>query len=248
MRAHAEIAGRYDRHLGEEIVMTFDRHNRNRRGSALSLAAVLLVAGLAAHATSGAAWIMFAGDPQHTAVSAVASQPLETIRWSTPVDLAPPSGEILIHYGSPLATPSNTIIVPIKTGPTGGFSVEALNGQNGAAIWSQTTDYVLPLHNWTPSYSPALTPGNRLYFAGAGGTVYLRDNPDSIGSTGGQMAFFGMTNYLADRSNYDAKVFVDTPITSDSAGNIYFGFRTSGTTLLGLQSGVARIDTSGNGT
>lgn len=228
--------------------MSSDTHNRNRRAGGLSLAAVLLAAGLVVRATSGpAAWIMFAGDPQHTAVSAVASQPLETIRWSTPVDLAPPPGSILIHYGSPLATPSNTIIVPVKTG-TGGFRVDARNGQNGALIWSQITDYILPLHNWTPSYSPALTPGDRLYFAGAGGTVYFRDNVDSSGSTGGQLAFFGMANYLANPGSYNATVFVDTPITSDSAGNIYFGFRTSGTAPLGLQSGIARIDAIGNGT
>src|SRR5436190_13650264 len=149
--------------------MSSDPHSRNRRARALSLAVVLIAAGLIVRATSApAAWLMLAGDPQHSAVSAVASQPLGTIRWSTPVDLAPPTGEILIHYGSPLATPSNTIIVPVKTGSTGGFRVEARNGQNGALIWSQTTDYILPLHNSTPSYSPALTPGNRLYFAGAG--------------------------------------------------------------------------------
>ena len=229
--------------------MSSDTYSRNRRAGVLSLAVVLLAAGLVVRATSGpAAWIMFAGDPQHTAVSAVASQPLGTIRWSTPVDLAPPANEILIHYGSPLATPSNTIIVPVKTGSTGGFRVEARNGQNGALIWSQTTDYILPQHNWTPSYSPALTTGNRLYFAGAGGTVYFRDDVDSSGSTGGQLAFFGMANYQANQSTYDATVFVDTPITSDSAGNIYFGFRTSGTAPLGLQSGIARIDAIGNGT
>ena len=141
--------------------MSSDMHNRNRRAGALALAAVLLAPGLVVRATSGpAAWTMFAGDPQHTAVSAVASQPLEAIRWSTPVDLAPPAGSILIHYGSPLATPNNTIIVPVKTGSAGGFRVDARNGQDGALIWSQTTDYILPLHNWTPSYSPALTPGN----------------------------------------------------------------------------------------
>ena len=140
--------------------MRSDTHNRNRRAGALSLAAVLLAAGLVVRATSGpAAWIMFAGDPQHTAVSAVGAQPLETIRWSTPVDLAPPTGTILIHYGSPLATPSNTIIVPVKTGSTGGFRVDARNGQNGALIWSQNTDYILPQHNWTPSGRPGLLAG-----------------------------------------------------------------------------------------
>ena len=229
--------------------MTSDSHNRNPRARALSLAAVLLVGGLVVRAVSGpAAWMMYAGDPQHTAVSAVASEPLETIRWTTPVDLAPPSGTILIHYGSPLVTPSNTIVVPVKTGTSGGFRVDARNGQNGALIWSQTTDYVLPPHNWMPSYSPALTPGNRLYFAGAGGTVYFRDNVDSSSSSGGQLAFFGMTNYQANPGNYNAMVFVDTPITSDSAGNIYFGFRTNGTAPLDLQSGIARIDAIGNGT
>src|SRR6266487_4686876 len=230
--------------------MSSDTHNRNRRAGALSLAAALLAAGLIVRATSApAAWLMLAGDPQHTAVSAVVAVSLKKKSWSTPVDLAPPANEILIHYGSPLATPSNTIIVPVKTGSTGGFRVEARNGQNGALIWSQTTDYILPAHSWTPSYSPALTTGNRLYFAGAGGTVYFRDDVDSSGSTGGQLAFFGMANYQANQSTYDATVFVDTPITSDGAGNIYFGFRTSGTPPLpGLQSGIARIDAAGNGT
>jgi hypothetical protein len=69
----------------------------------------------------------FAGDPEHTAISAGASQPLEVIHWSTPVDLAPPSGTIPIHYGSPLVTPANTVIVPVKTGNTGGFKVDARN-------------------------------------------------------------------------------------------------------------------------
>jgi hypothetical protein len=196
-----------------------------------------------------AAWTTFAGNPQHTAVSAVASQPLETIRWSTPVDLAPPSGEILIHYGSPLVTPANTVILPVKTGSGEGYKVEARTALDGSLIWSQNTDYILPPHNWTPSYSPTLTPSNRLYFPGAGGTVYFRDNVDSGGPpTIGQLAFFGLSNYLIDPAGFNSTVFIDTPITSDSAGNIYCGFRTNSGAPLGLQSGVARIDASGNGT
>jgi hypothetical protein len=80
--------------------------------------------------------------------------------------------ELLIHYGSPLITRSNTVIVPVKTGTAGGFVVEALVAANGATNWVCATDYILPPHNWTPSFSPALTPKNRLYFPGGGGTVY----------------------------------------------------------------------------
>ncbi len=58
--------------------------------------------------------------------------------------------------------------------------------------------------------------GNRLYFAGAGGTFYFRDNVDSSGSTGGQLAFFDLVNYQASPASYNATVFVDTPITSDT--------------------------------
>ena len=63
-------------------------------------------------------WSGHAHDPQHTAVSRVASQPLSRIKWQTPVDLAPQySGtNLLVHYGSPLITRQNTVLIPVKTG------------------------------------------------------------------------------------------------------------------------------------
>src|SRR5213594_348694 len=126
-------------------------------------------------------WNNHSRDSQHTALSSVASQPLNAVRWQTPVDLIPQySGDdLLIHYGSPLSTLANTIVIPVKTNASGGFRVEGRNGANGSLIWTQPTDYVLPPHNWTPSYSPTLTPSERLYFAGAGGTVLYRDNLDA---------------------------------------------------------------------
>lgn len=221
-----------------------------RRALAVGVAGLLLGALSVTGATPAeAAWTTFAGNQQHTAVSSAAAQPLEAIHWSTPVDLAPPSGDILVHYGSPLATAANTIITPVKTGSLGGYKVDARRGADGSLIWSQTTDYILPPHNWTLSYSPVLAPTNRLYFAGAGGTVYFRDSVDSGGPpSSGQLAFFGIANYLANPGPFNSMVFVNTPITSDRNGNIYFGFRTSGTAPLGLQSGIARIDANGNGT
>jgi len=68
-------------------------------------------------------WQGYALDPQHTALSPVASASLGLIHWQTPVDLNPQysGGDLLIHYGSPLVTSSNTVLVPVKTGASGGF-------------------------------------------------------------------------------------------------------------------------------
>src|SRR5271170_4943056 len=73
------------------------------------------------------AWLTHSHDEQHTALSTVESQPLDAIHWHVPVDLDPPKGEIFIHYGSPLVTAANTVIVPVKTGANS-FRVEAHDG------------------------------------------------------------------------------------------------------------------------
>ncbi len=199
----------------------------------------------------GTAWLSYAHDAQHTGISAFASQSLGLIRWQTPVDLAPQydGDDLLIHYGSPLVTTANTVIVPVKTGTEEGFAVEGLNGADGALKWWLDTDYLLPPHRWTPSFSPVLTAGGRLYFAGAGGTLYYVDAPDADGATiTGQVVFYGLENYLADPNTYNNTVFINTPLTADAAGNLYFGFRVLGATPLDLRSGIARIDTNGTGT
>jgi hypothetical protein len=132
---------------------------------------------------AAAVWSGYGGNPQHTALSTVASQSLQTIRWSTPVDQNPQySGtDLFIHYGSPSVTQANTVIVPIKTGATGGFEVEAFNGGTGSPLWTQTTDYIVPTSEWTPSFSGVLSSNGRYYFPGAGGTVYYINNPDTPG-------------------------------------------------------------------
>jgi hypothetical protein len=159
------------------------------------------------------------------------------------------TGELFIHYGSPLITRSNTVIVPVKTTAAGGFRIESHVGSTGATNWMAYTDYILPPHWWTPSCSPTLTLKNRLYFPGAGGTVYYCDSPDSTNLPAiGQIAFYGLTNYNANTNAYLSNVFIDTPITSDRYGNIYFGFEVTGSTPLNLQGGIARIDVNGTGT
>ncbi len=171
-------------------------------------------------------WSSYAGNPQHTALSTVASQSLDTIRWQTPVDLNPQysGNDLLIHYGSPIVTAANTVIVPVKTGASGGFQIVGRRGSDGSVLWAQTSDYVLPPHNWVPSYSPALTPNNRVYFPGIGGSIYYIDNPDTPGATlSGQIFFYGSSNYSSALE--DGSVFINTPVTTDSAGDVYFGFQ-----------------------
>ena len=194
----------------------------------------------------------FAGNAQHTSVYQPTAQNLNTIRWSTTIDLNP--GDFA-HYGSPLITSENTVLVPVKTA-TDGFQVNAFDGSNGAAKYTLTTDYVLPSHDWIPVYNPCLATGSfgtRLYYAGRGGTIYYIDSPDAVahGAPVHQVFYTTLANYLANAASYNSTIFINTPITADSNGNVFFGFRVSGTApapLSTTQSGFARIDPNGNAT
>ncbi|HEV7747581.1 MAG TPA: Ig-like domain repeat protein [Pyrinomonadaceae bacterium] len=196
----------------------------------------------------------FAGNAQHTSSYPAPAQNLNTFKWIASVDLNNTGG--LIHYGAPLVTAANTVLVPVKTGATGGFQVSAFNGANGAAKYTLATDYILPAHNWIPAYNPTIATGSfgtRLYYAGAGGTILHVNNPDS--NTPGvpvrEVFYTSLSNYNANATAFNNSIFVNTPITADSQGNIYFGFRVQGTApapLNTMQSGFARIDPNGIGT
>jgi len=194
-------------------------------------------------------WTSFGHDPQHGAIATVPGQPLNTNHWTTPVDFYS-SYSGTAHYSSPLITRSNTVLLAVKTAETNGWVMKAFVPSNGAVKWAQGTDYqVPPQHVWMPECAPTLTPKNRLYFPGGGGTVYYCDNPDATNAvTAGQMAFYGLANYQSDTNAYLNSVYIDTPITSDRYGDIFFGFQVTGSNPLGLQSGLARIDFNGTGT
>src|SRR5262249_18280048 len=64
----------------------------------------------------------------------------------------------------------------------------------------------------------------------------------------GRLAFYGLWNYRgAIRAALNSTVFINTPITADGAGNIFFGFQVTGSNPLGLVGGIARIDAAGRG-
>jgi hypothetical protein len=243
----------------------------------------LFLAGLPVYIWSG-----YGHDAQHTALSWASSpsaQTLNQVHWSAPVDLNPGStaGDLYIHYGSPAVTAANTVLLPVKTGVSDGFEVQARNGATGALLYTLSTDYSLPAHVWVPPYGVVLsdrltgsTPGRvsffreliaraverrpipksteRLYYAGAGGTVYYRDEVDSpTGPNGrpgatGQIAFYGNAAYAANSAMFNSSVQISTPLTADSSGDVYFGFVVAGSNPANLTSGIARISSDGTGT
>ncbi len=196
--------------------------------------------------------VIFAGNAQHTSSYAPPAQNLNTIKWTTTIDFN--NTGVLAHYGSPLVTVGNTVLVPVKTA-NDGFQVSAFDGATGAPKYTKPTDYILPNYQWVPSYNPCIatgTFGTRMYYAGAGGSVWHIDNPDSNtpGSPVREVFYTSLVGYNANAGAYNNTIFINTPITADSSGNIYFGFRVQGTApapLSTTQSGFARIDTNGNG-
>ena len=200
---------------------------------------------------TGPAWSNFGRDVQHGAQSGIATQSLARIVWQTPVDLVPPylaNNVLHIHYGSPVITAQNTVLVPVKLNRDGGLRVDARSGATGALLWSAETDYVLPAHDWTPSYNIAVTQGNRVYWPGAGGKLFFRDNADAAGGAVQTIAFYGNEAYDAARAAYDASVIISTPLSVDPRGNVYFGFIVTGATPLNLASGIARVSADGSAT
>jgi hypothetical protein len=196
-------------------------------------------------------WGSYGGNAQHTGVSKYTAKPMERILWSTPVDLNPQysGSSLLIHYGSPLITFFNTVIVTVKNGASDGFQVEARRGTDGTLLWTMATDYTLPPHGWTPSCGSTLTRLLSLATPGAGGTVFVRSVADDPNATVAQYPFYtSFSQYFANKATYDANVKICTPITSDDRGNLYFGFRVLGATPLNLKSGFAKITSTGAGT
>jgi len=191
-------------------------------------------------------WSTHAHDAQHSGVSPVASQKLAKIHWQVPVDLALPEGEILIHYGSPVITAKNTVIVPVKT-DTSRFRVQAHDGTTGKKLWTLHTAYRPPFAGFTPGLGAALS-HHHLFVPDIAGGILVRASPDQAEGKISHLYFYGLNNYLANPQIYQQAVKINTPLTADVDGNLYFGFTVIGITPIGLRSGLARISRDGTGT
>ena len=195
-------------------------------------------------AAPAAAWSSHGGSFTHAARAPATAQALNRVLWSTPVDLAPPytaSGFLLIHYGSPVISAANVVMLPVKRNSSGSFSVEARSATTGNLLWQQTTDYILPTSSWTPSMNIALH-GERLFIPAAGGRILVRDQASSATGALGSILFYSSTASLA---TLNAQIRINTPLTVDASGNLYFGFIADAGNAAGLTSGFARIAADG---
>jgi hypothetical protein len=194
----------------------------------------------------------FAGNAQHTSAYTPTAQDLGRVKWTT--SLNSNTGGPAARYASPVITAANTVVVPSQIAG-GAFQLNAFNGVTGASMYALSTDYVAPTSTTTPVYQPVLVntaSGTRLYYAGAGGTIVYIANPDSAtpGTPVRQVFYTALSDYQARAASFNSTVFINTPLTADANGDVFFGFRLQGTapSPLGTQDGFARIDTNGNGT
>ena len=210
---------------------------------------LLLLAGATA---SRAQSPSFAGDAQHSAIYPAPAQAISSIHWVTNTDLY--SAGDSAHYGAPLVTVANTLILPLRTNATR-FMLNAFAAATGQRKYSLATDYVPPPYNWLPVYQPVLAtnnPGTRLYYPGAGGTVYYVDNPDSDtpGTPVQLCPYTSLAAYRANSSVLNNNVYVNTGLAADTKGAVFFGIRvlTNGTATVttNTQGGFARIDADGS--
>jgi hypothetical protein len=168
----------------------------------------------------------FAGNAQHTGLFSPPAQHLNLVRWTTALSLTNEGG--YGHYGAPVITPSNTVIVPVRI--ASGYQLNAFDGATGRPKYTLATDYIVPAHNWLPAYQPALAAppsGLRLYYPGAGGTLYYIENPDSDapGDPVQQCFYTNLAAYSSNAAAFNASVFINTALTADSNGVVFFGFR-----------------------
>jgi hypothetical protein len=201
---------------------------------------------------SATGWTGFADNAQHTGVAPATPQPLNSIHWQVTVDHKPDccSDGPIAHYASPMVTPANTVVVPIRKGANKGFVVRAYDGASGAKKWTFATDYTPPIQallEWPPPIPASLVSPDRFAVAGAGGTVLIRSHVDDADGHVHRVAFYGIGHYRAHRAAYRRAVQITTPITTAPDGSMYFGFSAAAGAPGGLRNGLARISPSGTG-
>src|SRR5262249_23706136 len=88
---------------------------------------------------------------------------------------------------------------------------------------------------------------HHLFVPDVAGGILVRANPDKAQGNITHLYFYGLDNFRAAPWVYQQAVKINTPLTADADGNLYFGFHVIGITPTGMRSGLARISRDGTG-
>ncbi len=204
------------------------------RRSALTVFAVLLLAGLPAWSQS---WPQWGRNAQHTNATSAVGQPADAMLDDVIYDpfvaaeMADPNAapDLLVHYQVPLLD-GNSVYMEFKSGTytdithweTQIWNEKRLDWNHGhlSEVWSFQSDWKpVPYASfntgsgpaWEPVFHAALS-GNFIYVPGAGGSVFKVNK--SNGTLVTRIAPFGNT--------LNQNTFLSGPITVDGAGNVYY--------------------------
>src|SRR5437660_12418082 len=100
--------------------------------------ALLMILAASCGVTAHAQPATFAGNAQHTALYSAPAQHLNVVRWRTAINLDNPGAAA--HYGAPLVTASNTLVVRAQI--RHGLQVSVFEGATGRLKYALPTDYI----------------------------------------------------------------------------------------------------------
>src|SRR5690242_393240 len=210
---------------------------RNRIFACCLMTALVVFSGIAASAQILApkappSWPQWGLNPQHTLFDAnVVGQPLNNnlvniiYDFNVAAEKADPNaapGELLVHYQVPLVD-GNDVYIESKDGTYSNNTYSTQHwhqnkytwqGSSFVKVWTFNTDWFAPGSSndfWEPVYHAVLANGV-LYDPGEGGTIFKINKTN--GSVIKRINPFGTT--------VDPNTYTASPLTADSAGNIYY--------------------------
>jgi hypothetical protein len=196
-------------------------------------------------------WAGYGGNAQHTAQSAYTPSGYGAVNWSATIDANPPmsGSDIGAHYGEASLT-ANTIVIPTRTS-NGKYDFQARSISTGAALWTYESDYRIEPYGygWVPTVSGTLLPDGSFVGPRLGGGVFVRPHADqAIETTATYYPAgypYGTSYYTQHYAQLAANVFIVTPMTPDSQGNVYFGIRVFSNAIGNLTSCFVKMSEAG---
>jgi hypothetical protein len=204
---------------------------RIRQVFVLSFAVCSISLGLAAAFADG--WPQWAQNPQHTGFLNVVGQNLNKILANivydplVPDEQAHNDTDLLVHYQTPLVE-GNDVYMESKAGSytEGTYATQTWHqnkftwqGKNLVKQWTFDSDWVPPGSQkdfWEPVYHAVLANGV-VYDPGFGGSIFKLNK-----SNGAAITRLIPAQFLHPDGSLDAHTFTVSPLTADSAGNIYY--------------------------